>query len=195
MTHLKKEFINIFAIILLNTTSLLFFGQIGCINANTVYKSQDNHGKTIYSDQPMPNSQAITLPKTPEPQTPEPIAPITTQPPHLQPPTPSAPPANIKHYKVVMMHPKTEAVFTNEINEIEVKLFLEPDLHPNDRIQLKSNGQALGGFQESTTFQIQRLPRGQYDLQAFIINKSGKGKPKGQTEIVRIHQIRNHVAR
>jgi len=171
---------------------LLFFGQSGY--ASTVYKSQDNNGKTIYSDQPAPNSQKIILPKTPTSQVPEPIAPISTQIP-LQTLTPSTRPAEIKHYQMVMTQPKADTIFTHETNEIEIKLFLEPDLHPSDRIQLKANGKALGGFQESTTFKIQRLPRGQYDLQAFIIRKSGKGKPKGQTEIIRIHQIRNHVAR
>tara|TARA_R110002110_G_scaffold65206_4_gene179977 strand:+ start:62225 stop:62761 length:537 start_codon:yes stop_codon:yes gene_type:complete len=174
--------------------TLLFLGQ--SVMAETVYKSQDDSGKTIYSDQPTPNSQEIVLPPPPKNQTPEPIAPVDDVPKSFSTPSPTEQALNeVSLYKAVMIQPKADMVFTHEIDEINIKLFLEPELHPDDRIQLKSNGKPLGGFHETTDFTIPRLNRGQYDLQAFVVSKSGKGKPKGQTEVIRIHQIRNHIPR
>jgi hypothetical protein len=178
----------------LSFCALLLLGQSA--TADIVYKSQDDSGKTIYSDQPTPNSKKIILPKSREAQPPEPIAPISDMPILLSTPTyTDQASSKVSHYNMVMLQPTADMVFTHETEDINITLFLEPELHPNDRIQLKSNGKPLGGFQESTSFAIPRLNRGQYDLQAFVISKSGKGKPRGQTDIIRIHQIRNNVPR
>lgn len=177
----------------LSIISLCLTAQAGY--AKTIYKSQDIQGETLYTDNPNHKSgEKIVIPETAIQKAPSPktVAPISEQTP-LPTVRETDKIPSVKSYQMVFMAPKNETVFTHDIEEITIKLFLEPELHPDDRIQLIVNDQPMGGFRDSTEFKMDRLNRGQYDLQAFVVSKSGKGKPKGQTEKIRIYQIRQTI--
>lgn len=167
-------------VLLLLSLSITFHGIIA--NATSVYKSTDEKGKVTFSDKELPDSEAILLPKL---QTYTPSNSLQAPEPERQ----SKEPA-IKKYSILFTAPEPESIFTSEVEDIEVSVFVSPDLQGDDRIVLKLNDQPFGQYQTDTVFHLGRLYRGTYKLQAFVYHKSGKGKPKGQTEVIRIHQIR-----
>lgn len=171
--------------------ALLFIGQ--SVYAKTVYKSQDSQGRTLYTDQPDAEGEKIIIQTQKPTTTSDAVAPVIEQKPL---PVINTNPQNsnkVASYQMVMLQPKNETVFTHEIEAISIKLFIEPNLHPDDRIQIKVNDEILGGFRQTPEFNLPRLNRGQYDIEAMIVDKSGKGKPKGQTEKIRIYQIRQTI--
>lgn len=171
--------------------ALLFIGQ--SVYAKTVYKSQDSQGRTLYTDQPDAEGEKIII-QTPKPSTPnDSVAPTIEQKPLPVIDTDPEKSTQVTSYQMVMLQPKNETVFTHEVEEISVKLFIEPNLHPDDRIQIKVNDEILGGFRQTPEFNLPKLNRGQYDIEAMIVDKSGKGKPKGQTDKIRIYQIRQTI--
>lgn len=160
---------------------LIFWGSTTL--ATPVYKSVDKDGKIYYSDQPEEGSEEIILPPaqtyTPAPL-PPPVVPESTQ----------SAEQGVSQYQVDIIAPENESVFTTEVQTISIKLSIKPELHEDDHILLRVNGEAYGTFQTSPNFTLGRLDRGRYDIQAFVYSKTNTDKPKGQSEILTIHQIR-----
>lgn len=169
---------------------ILLFSFSVCASSVPIYKSKDGKGNISYSDKKasvqnealhLPPLSTYTSPSLPEDTTDNnatPSQPIKT---------------SVQEYKIVFVAPKNNHIFTHEIDSIEINLFLEPNLQADDRIILKANSNILGGFHDSPNFTIQRLDRGSYKLQAFVYSKSNLKKPKGQTEIITIYQIREMI--
>lgn len=156
--------------------------------ASSVYKSTDKDGKVTFSDKKSPDSEEIKVPPV---QTFSPVPIPTTTP--TQTDEEKKEDALISRYKILITQPENEAVFTSEVEDIKVKVFVDPKLHPEDRIVLKLNDQPFGRYQSEPEFSLGRLYRGTYKLQAFVYHKSGKGKPKGETEAIQFHQIREMI--
>lgn len=164
---------------------------LGLAHASEVYRSINQDGKVTYSDKPIENSEKIqvpsgqtySLPTLPESQlSPDQNAEAATQ----------ANPA-IKQYKLQITAPKPETIFTSEVENIDLQLNISPALHPNDRIQIKLNQQPLPTLYTQTTISLGRFDRGTYQIQALVVPQSGKGKTKGKSEVLTIHQVREMI--
>lgn len=171
---------------------ILIFSFSACASSVPIYKSKDEKGNISYSDQKnssknetlqLPSLSTYTSPSLPVDASDNNAAPLLPLP--VQ--------TSVQTYKMIFVAPKNEHIFTHEVDNIEISLLLEPSLQADDRIILKANGQTLGGFHDSPNFTIQRLDRGSYKLQAFVYSKSNLKKPKGQTDIITIYQIREMI--
>ncbi|MCS5709649.1 DUF4124 domain-containing protein [Candidatus Berkiella cookevillensis] len=172
------------------STLILIFSFSVYASSVPIYKSKDEKGNISYSDKkatsqnealhlpPLSTYTSPSLPVDSSDNNAAPLLPIKT---------------SVQAYKMVFIAPKNDHIFTHEIDSIEISLLLEPSLQADDRIILKANGNALGGFRDNPNFKIDRLDRGSYKLQAFVYSKSNLQKPKGQTEIITIYQIREMI--
>ncbi len=169
---------------------ILIFSFSACASSVPIYKSKDEKGNISYSDQKN-STQNETLHLPPLSTYTSPSLPEDTSDNNAVPLLPAQ--TSVQTYKMIFVAPKNEHIFTHEVDNIEISLLLEPSLQADDRIILKANGQTLGGFHDSPNFTIQRLDRGSYKLQAFVYSKSNLKKPKGQTDIITIYQIREMI--
>lgn len=151
--------------------------------ASPIYKEVTPQGEIRYTDSPS-QKEAKTLDLPPLPAyTPPPLPPPTSSK-----PPPKAPP--IRQYQMVFITPKADQVFTHEVQEVQVKLYIEPALHAQDRIQLRLNDTPYGQLQTQPVFVLKDLERGTYQLQAHILQANQQHRVKGQTPILQIHQQR-----
>lgn len=156
--------------------------------AAPIYKSIDNEGNVSYSDQLRPNSEQIiiNIPNIPQ------AASATSQEPStlLNPEAKAQDTKQIKQYSISITEPTNESVFSTDIEKIQVNLSIEPNLSENDYVALKINDRIYNNAPGVTSFTLGRLDRGSYKLQAFVYSTDRKNKPKGQSNIITIHQIR-----
>ncbi len=158
---------------------LVLFAQ--ALTAETVYKGTDANGRTIYSDQPFPNSEKITITTTPNPPPAnKPIQSTNTKPAHQE----------VLDYKVSITEPTDQQTFTNDITSIEVKVSITPKLAPNDRIHLEINGEPFGEYSQATNFVLNQFPRGTYLIQAVITSADYLKTPIAKSQTVTIYQQR-----
>lgn len=158
---------------------LVFFAQ--ALGAETVYKGTDANGRTIYSDQPFPNSEKITITITPSTQS-APTPQVQTQPTKAH--------EEKINYTIRIVEPTDQQTFGNEITAIEVKLNVTPKLSPKDRIHLEVNGQPFGEFSQATNFMLSQFPRGAYRIKAIITTADDLKTPIAQSDSITIYQQR-----
>lgn len=131
--------------------------------AETVYKGTDAKGNPVFSDKPFPNSEEIK------------IAPVQT---YSAPPVPTT--SNTENtqasapvsYNVSIIEPKTEQLYTHDIQSIPVSISIAPQLQPTDSIVLMLNNQSYGTFDNPAGITLDNLPRGQYQMQINVVSKS-----------------------
>lgn len=158
-------------------------------HATTIYKSEDASGHVYFSDQPSEGSEKIIVQPAPTFSTP----PLSESQVSAQDDTPAEKSNVVKNYTLAITAPTNDQVFTTDVQEIQVTLSVHPELQEGDCFQLTLNGKPYRSTQTATTFTVSRLDRGAYQLQAFVYPKTMKGKPKGQSAVVTIHQIRNFI--
>ena len=163
---------------------LVLFAQ--ALNAETVYKGTDANGRTIYSDQPFPNSEKITITITPSTKS-APTPQVQSQPikPHQE----------KINYKISIVEPTDQQTFGNDITAIEVKLSVTPKLSVNDRIHLEVNGEPFGEYSQATNFVLTQFPRGSYLIKAVITSADNLKTPIAQSDAITIYQQRSIARR
>lgn len=153
------------------------------VYAQTVYKGVDANGKVIYSDTPFENSEEVKIEPLPTYSTPK-----LNQ--TLEAPKTQAAPIQ---YQVQIISPNNAETFSTTVQNIEVKVSVTPELLEQDRVQLLVNGQPQGGPTHSLSFNLGRLDRGAYILEAQIIDMNAPNKPKATSSKVTVYQQRAHI--
>ena len=132
-----------------------------------VYKSVNENGEIIYSDQPSPNSQRMKLPELPT---------------YKAPPVPgfSSPqntaPAVVNPYKSVkILEPENNATIRDNQGIVRVQVALDPPLMTKDghKIQFYLNGEPHGMPVGTTSISFSNLDRGTYTLSTSVVNTDG----------------------
>lgn len=163
-------------------TALLLGLVLACpsLIAKPVYKSQDNFGRTIYSDQPSDAAEKIELPKL-QTYTPPPVATPTEQAPKkLEIVTP--------RYDITFLQPSQNQVYTHNVQDITIKIAVSPLLDKSHHLQLFLDGQPHGTATQNMTHQVQNLTRGAHTIQVVALDKNKK--TISESQVVTIHQKR-----
>lgn len=156
--------------------------------AHTFYKGKDASGKIIYSDQPLENGQPVEIKETPTYSTP----PISTT---SEKTTSAQSTSKVKEYQISIVQPQNEQTFTTDIETIEVKLSITPELDKTDKIRLYLNGQPSKELYSSPAITLARLDRGSYQLKAEVINENSPTIVKGKSSVVTFFQKRTTINR
>jgi hypothetical protein len=178
---MKKKLITILL------TGLIFFTP--SLWADTVYKSIDAQGNTVFTDLPTPDSQKID------------IQPAQTY--NLPPPSSKEEQRDQSdtlfdntHYNVQILSPEDKHTFSTDIHSFTVSLSVEPSLRGGDKIQLLLNGEPYGSLYSTTDITITpdvRLARGSYQIQARVVSENNPSKIKGESATITFYQFRKSI--
>jgi hypothetical protein len=133
-----------------------------------VYKSVNENGEIIYSDQPTPNSQRIKLPELPTYKAPPVPAYSSTQ--------KTVPTAVVNPYKSVkIIEPENDATIRDNQGIVRVQVALDPPLMTKEghKIQFYLNGEPHGMPVATTSISFSNLDRGTYTLSTSVMNTEG----------------------
>lgn len=130
--------------------------------SESIYKSKDSFGNTIYSDKPLDNAEKIQLPKL---QTFTPV-----QVPAGKPEQSKAQKDTIIEYKISITSPVQGQTFLHDSNHIPVKINLEPTLDSKHRLRILVNNEIYSNNQQHPFFKVENLPRGQHQIQVEVID-------------------------
>jgi len=149
-----------------------------------IYMEKDRNGNIIYSDIPQPNASTIQPGKGNTVSTP-----ATSSAPQAQPlmqPQPKQHTAQ-SYQTVRILSPKDQETIQNQ-PVINVALKTEPELLPDDKIQIYVDGKPWGKPASKTEFQIVQLERGTHQLGAKIIDKNAKVLNTFKTITIFVHR-------
>lgn len=159
------------------------------VTANAeIYKTVDEHGNTVYTDNPKNHDKADPV-DLPDINT-QPAVPVKPRP--LE--TEKRSPAN---YQVQINSPQEGTQVPMGQYEIPVNLSLSPRLKDGDHIQILLNDQPFGGEFYSTSLVLREVYRGEHNLQAAIINASGQEVARSEpvTIYVQRHSVKTPAPR
>ena len=146
---------------------ILFVLLAASVHAD-VYKSVNEKGEVIYSDQPTPNAKRMKLPELP----------IYTAPP--LPVSPGAkdtaqPPVANPYKSVKIVAPENDATIRDNQGIVRVEVALDPALMSKDghKIQFFLNGEPHGIPVDTTSISFSNLDRGTYTLSTSVVNSDG----------------------
>jgi len=136
-------------------------------DSDTVYKSVGPGGETIYSDQPSPGSEEMTLP---EGGTYKPVTPPSDFKPYQRAPKTSA--ARPIENNLSITSPQDQETIWSGTGELSVSVSLDKGLAPGQQLEYQIDGKTvLTGTQTSHTFQ--NIFRGEHVLSVRLVSASG----------------------
>jgi hypothetical protein len=133
------------------------------VNAE-IYKTTDEHGKTIFTDQPEPGYETVEVN---EPNTVKHVTP-SYRPTTLKPQTPDAVYQSLK-----IISPGNGSHLQNGLVAFNVTMSLTPQLRNGHKIQVIING-AVHSTGSSLSRQVASIARGEHNLSAKVIDQKGK---------------------
>ena len=131
-----------------------------------VYKSVDENGEVMFSDQPTPNAQRMKLPELPTYKAP-PVPGFSSSPK----PAPAASPYD----SLKIVAPENDATIRDNQGVVRVQVALEPPLMSKQghKIQFYLNGEPHGMPVATTSISFSNLDRGTYTLTTSVVDASG----------------------
>jgi hypothetical protein len=131
-----------------------------------VYKSVDENGEVIFSDQPTPNAQRMKLPELPTYKA-QPVPGFSSSPK----PAPAASPYD----SLKIVAPENDATIRDNQGVVRVQVALEPPLMSKQghKIQFYLNGEPHGMPVATTSISFSNLDRGTYTLTTSVVDASG----------------------
>lgn len=159
----------------------IFIALVAIVSAGAVmaqaYRWVDEDGIVHYSDTPVEGAERIELSsdnsRRSRPQAPRATA-RTTQP---QPGTrdtdePSQPAAPFRYETLIISAPAAEQTLWNIEGVLSVNLDLRPGLRPGHQVRVYFDGDPR--MVTSTSFQIEEVYRGSHNLQAEVLDETGR---------------------
>jgi hypothetical protein len=140
-------------------TALLFALPLAV--AAQVYKSHDEQGNPVFSDNPNSGGQPIDIPR-----------PNTL--PGMQPKLPDdqeEPDQEPSYHSITIVSPHHDSIIRNGLAPFTVTIDIQPSLKPNHQIRLSIDGQTYSTGTD-TERMVERIGRGSHQLQASIIDGS-----------------------
>jgi Domain of unknown function (DUF4124) len=147
-----------------------------------VYKSVNEQGEVVYSDQPTPNAQRMKLPELPTYKAP-PIPGFSS--------TPESKPAAASPYKSIkIVAPENDATIRDNQGVVRVEVALSPPLmtKAGHKIQFYLNGEPHGIPVATTSISFSNLDRGTYTLTTSVMDTEGAVLSSSDPVVFHLHR-------
>lgn len=136
--------------------------------AQTVYRTTDAQGNTVFTDKPPPGATATQ---------PVEIPPTNTSTPTKMPATPAQAAAPVEEpeeetYSVAIVDPVNETSIPMGPGSFSVSANVDPALAPGYRLQLSIDGTPHGGPQVDASWQLMYVYRGRHDLTVSVVDSA-----------------------
>jgi len=151
--------------------------------AAAIYRSTDEQGNVVFSDEPSSGSKPVDLPPLPTFSAPkyravQPVEGRSTQP-------------GEKGYSTLLIQqPEPDATIRDNTGAIPVAVVIEPQLNDaaGHRLQFFLDGEPVGdpGIQTSTT--LSNIDRGAHQVQAVVLDASGKELKRSASVTFYLHR-------
>lgn len=159
----------------------LFFSHAA---AAAVYKSVDEHGNVVFTDDPVGHGEPLNLP------------PLSTVPPPQYRPVPqnqagkNADEAESAYQQVAITSPTQDETLRDNTGNIRVAANVDPSLNAaaGDRLQYFLDGQTFGEPGVEEQLLIPNLPRGTHTVSVAVVGPSGE-------EVKRSEEVRFYLHR
>lgn len=164
-------------LVLLAVLAAIGFSSLG-LAAQTVWKWVDENGVTHYADRPVPGATRMEI-STGTSATSSSPAPVTVS------SGASAQPANagLPYRNFEIWKPGNDDTIPNTGGQVTVNVRIDPRLQPGHTLALYLDGRLVEGFPDNTeSFDLKEVPRGQHTLRAIIID--GRGNRIQETDQV-----------
>lgn len=148
-----------------------------------VYKSVNEKGEVVYSDQPTPNAQRMKLPELPT-YTAPPIPSLSTG-------TEESKPVAASPYKSVkIVSPENDATIRDNQGVVRVQVALNPPLmiQQGHKIQFYLNGEPHGIPVGTPSISFSNLDRGTYTLTTSVVNVEGAVLSSAEPVVFHLHR-------
>lgn len=143
---------------------------LACGNANAaVYKTVDEQGNIIYTDDPNSKGKAVDLPPL---STVPPSTNATEKPGKI----PAEADRSARYQAVTVVSPTQDGTVRDNPGQVSVKVQVAPalDSKAGDRIQYLLDGKPQGEPSTSDTVTFNNVDRGEHTVQAVVIDAAGK---------------------
>jgi len=148
-----------------------------------VYKSVNEKGEVVYSDQPTPNAQRMKLPELPT-YTAPPIPSLSTG------TAESKPVASSPYKSVKIVSPENDATIRDNQGVVRVQVALNPPLmiQQGHKIQFYLNGEPHGIPVGTPSISFSNLDRGTYTLTTSVVNVEGAVLSSAEPVVFHLHR-------
>ncbi|KGE03893.1 DUF4124 domain-containing protein [Pseudohaliea rubra] len=164
---------------------LLAYLVSGSALAQQIYRSVDENGNVVFSDQPPAPGQDAEQVELGEMNT---AAPLKVRP---QPAPAAEEPEPAPEARVSISSPDDENTIAMGPGNFSVSGRTEPALGPGERLQLFMDGEAVGPPQTDASWGLQGVLRGPHDL--VIRRVTADGKVLAESDSVRIYVLRPSI--
>lgn len=145
--------------------------------AAQIYQWTDRNGEMHFSDTPQKGAKRINLPPVqtfPAPQVVTPVDNSDTQEEKKK-----------NTYKSIsIIEPANESTSRDNQGRVPVLVETSPPLKPGDKIQILLDGKPIGKPQDSTSFLLSNVLRGEHTITAAIVNEAGDSLLKSKEPIL-----------
>ncbi|MEO1244944.1 MAG: DUF4124 domain-containing protein [Pseudomonadota bacterium] len=168
------------------TRTIFVFASLLCAGAAfaQAYKWTDENGVVHYSDRPEPGAEEVALPESATRRRSAPAASLrnsrSADEQQAEPETPFA------YQSFAVANPGPEETLWNIEGTLSVSLDLQPGLRPGHQIRVYFDGQPR--LVNGTSFQIEEVWRGVHNLQAEVLDETGKLMIRSQTNRFYVQQ-------
>ena len=157
----------------------------GSVLAQKIYRTVDEHGNVVFSDQPPAPGQEGEQVELGDLNTAPPPEPLPRPAPERREPEPAPEPT------VTITSPADETTIAMGPENFSVSGRAEPPLGPGERLQLLMDGEAVGAPQASANWRLEGVLRGPHDL--VIQRVTSTGKAIAQSDPTRVYVLRPSV--
>ena len=152
--------------------------------AGEAYVWTDDEGVVHYSDRPVPGARKIELAEPNTGRSPAPRRPEAANGDAGE--EPAEPQAPFRYESLEVASPGAEQTLWNIGGVLNVSLALSPPLQPGHQVRVYFDGNAQ--IVEGTSFQLQEVWRGVHNLQAEVLDETGKMLIRSQTNRFYVQQ-------
>jgi len=150
------------------------------------YRSIDEHGNVVYSDQPSDDAEKIEL-KGLSTYTP---APIEQAEPIDEPELTDETELVIPEYQVAITSPKQNEAFWSNGGTVAVTVNVQPELSAerHDQLVFTLDGKPVGKAQSGLTITLEGVERGSHILVATVVDQNGKTLQRSKSTLFHLHK-------
>jgi hypothetical protein len=160
---------------------LVVFGLWAATAPAAIYRSLDEQGNVVFSDQPGRGAQRIDLPPVPTYEAPD----LRPARPHDR---PSAQPAPINYSKLEIRQPAPDATLRDNSGAVSVIAVIEPELGAGHRLQFYLDGQAKGEPGTETRASFSNVDRGAHRVEVAVVNAAGEELRRSESVTFYLHR-------
>ena len=141
----------------------------------TIYKSYDENGKLIFSDERVPGAEPVT------------VRPANTMPKPKEMPVVKSEPEEVKvDYSISITSPENEQTYQNVSSPIPIQVSVMPALPKDFRLKVTDNGTEVAKI--GGGYQLEYIERGEHRIEAVLLNDNGKAVSEAKPVVIFVHR-------